>query len=310
MSKNKEENKDYDRNKFIVIISITIVFWAFAFPFIKFGLEELSPINLTIMRLLIACILFIFLLLMKPKDFSKLQKKDIIPIFFLGFLGIIVYHLGLNYGEQYVSASVASLIIAIIPIIVVIFAISFLKEKITFKIVAGITLSLIGVLIISTYGNPTYTLEIRYILGAIAVFIAALVGAGYTVAGKKMLSRYSPLSLTVYAFLLGSLGLIPFISISLFEEVAVLSIRGWIVLLFLGIFPTVIAYILWYVALEMKSASNLGTYLFFIPVLSTIISVILLNEEITWLFVIGGILVIIGLHIVNRREISKNKINN
>jgi len=304
MINDKEKNKDFLKNKFIIIIGITIVFWAFAFPFIKLGLEELSPINLTIMRLFIACILFFLFLLIKPKKFSKLQKKDIVPIFLLGFFGVIVYHLGLNYGEQYVSASVASLIIAIIPVFVVFLAITFLKEKITFKIIIGVVLSLIGVLIISIFGKPENSIEISYISGAITVLISSLVGAGYTVAGKKMLSRYSPFSLTIYAFLFGSLGLIPFVNLTLFEQVAALSIRGWIILLFLGICPTVIAYILWYVALEIKSASKLGTYLFFIPVLSTILSVILLNEKITWLFVIGGALVIFGLYIVNKREIS------
>jgi len=304
MINDKEKNKDFLKNKFIIIIGITIVFWAFAFPFIKLGLEELSPINLTIMRLFIACILFFLFLLIKPKKFSKLQKKDIVPIFLLGFFGVIVYHLGLNYGEQYVSASVASLIIAIIPVFVVFLAITFLKEKITFKIIIGVVLSLIGVLIISIFGKPENSIEISYISGAITVLISSLVGAGYTVAGKKMLSRYSPFSLTIYAFLFGSLGLIPFVNLTLFEQVATLSIRGWIILLFLGICPTVIAYILWYVALEIKSASKLGTYLFFIPVLSTIISVILLNEKITWLFIIGGALVIFGLYIVNKREIS------
>ena len=304
MINDKEKNKDFLKNKFIIIIGITIVFWAFAFPFIKLGLEELSPINLTIMRLFIACILFFLFLLIKPKKFSKLQKKDIVPIFLLGFFGVIVYHLGLNYGEQYVSASVASLIIAIIPVFVVFLALTFLKEKITFKIIIGVVLSLIGVLIISIFGKPENSIEISYISGAITVLISSLVGAGYTVAGKKMLSRYSPFSLTIYAFLFGSLGLIPFVNLTLFEQVATLSIRGWIILLFLGICPTVIAYILWYVALEIKSASKLGTYLFFIPVLSTIISVILLNEKITWLFIIGGALVIFGLYIVNKREIS------
>ena len=304
MINDKEKNKEFLKNKFIIIIGITIVFWAFAFPFIKLGLEELSPINLTIMRLFIACILFFLFLLIKPKKFSKLQKKDIVPIFLLGFFGVIVYHLGLNYGEQYVSASVASLIIAIIPVFVVFLALTFLKEKITFKIIIGVVLSLIGVLIISIFGKPENSIEISYISGAITVLISSLVGAGYTVAGKKMLSRYSPLSLTIYAFLFGSLGLIPFVNLTLFEQVATLSIRGWIILLFLGICPTVIAYILWYVALEIKSASKLGTYLFFIPVLSTILSVILLNEKITWLFVIGGALVIFGLYIVNKREIN------
>ena len=292
----------FAKKYFFIIIGIPIVFWALAFPFIKIGLEELSPVNLTIMRLLVVCIVFLILLIAKPNKFSKIQKKDVIPIFLLGFLGIILYHLGLNYGEQYISASAASVIIATIPIFVVILAAIFLKEKITIKIVLGVILSLVGVVIISTVGRSDALLEVKYISGALAVILAAALGAGYTVAGKKMLQRYSALSLTVYVCLLGSLGLIPFISSSLFEEVAAMSLTGWSVVIFLGVFPTVVGYVLWYVALEIKSASEISVYLYFVPVLSTIISYIFFRDEITWLFVFGGALVILGLHVVNKQS--------
>ena len=292
----------FAKKYFFIIIGMPIVFWALAFPFIKIGLEELSPVNLTIMRLLVVCIVFVSLLLVKPKKFSKLQKRDIIPFFLLGFLGIVVYHLGLNYGEQYISASAASVIIATIPIFVVILAAIFLKEKITLKIVLGVLLSLVGVVVISTVGRSDTLLEVKYISGALAVILAAALGAVYTVAGKKMLQRYSALSLTVYVCLLGSLGLIPFISSSLFEEVVAMSLTGWSVVIFLGVFPTVIGYVLWYVALEIKSASETSVYLYFVPVLSTIISYILFRDEITWLFIFGGALVILGLHVVNKQS--------
>ena len=292
----------FAKKYFFIIIGMPIVFWALAFPFIKIGLEELSPVNLTIMRLLVVCIVFLILLIAKPNKFSKIQKKDVIPIFLLGFLGIVVYHLGLNYGEQYISASAASVIIATIPIFVVILAAIFLKEKITLKIVLGVLLSLVGVVVISTVGRSDTILEVKYISGALAVILAAVVGAGYTVAGKKMLRRYSALSLTAYVCLLGSLGLIPFISSSLFEEVVAMSLTGWSVVIFLGVFPTVIGYVLWYVALEIKSASETSVYLYFVPVLSTIISYILFRDEITWLFIFGGALVILGLHVVNKQS--------
>jgi len=304
MSEKKNKKDSSAKKCFFIIIGIPIVFWALAFPFIKIALEELSPVNLTIMRLLIVCIVFLFLLALKPNKFSKIQKKDIIPIFLLGFLGIIIYHLGLNYGEQYISPSAASVIIATIPIFVVILASIFLKEKITSRIVAGVFLSLLGVVIISTFGKSGFLFEIKYISGALAVLLAAVMGAGYTVVGKKMLQRYSALSLTVYVCLLGTLGLIPFISLSLFEEVAAMSLTGWSVVIFLGVFPTVIGYVLWFVALEIKSASKISVYLYFIPVLSTIISYIIFREEITWLFVFGGTLVIIGLHVVNKQSIK------
>ena len=292
----------FAKKYFFIIIGIPIVLWALAFPFIKIGLEELSPVNLTIMRLLVVCIVFLILLIAKPNKFSKIQKKDVIPLFFMGFLGIVIYHLGLNYGEQYISASAASVIIATIPIFVVILAAICLKEKITLKIVLGVLLSLVGVVVISTVGRSDTLLEVKYISGALAVLLAAVLAAGYTVAGKKMLQRYSALSLTVYVCLLGSLGLIPFISSSLFEEVAAMSLTGWSVVIFLGVFPTVIGYVLWYVALEIKSASETSVYLYFVPVLSTIISYILFRDEITWLFIFGGALVILGLHVVNKQS--------
>jgi drug/metabolite transporter (DMT)-like permease len=295
-------NKIFPERYFFIVIGLPIIFWAFAFPFIKIGLRELSPVNLTIARLFIVCIIFIFFIFIKPKKFQKIQKDDIIPIFLLGFLGVIVYHFGLNYGEQFVSASVASLIIATIPIFIVLMANIFLKEKITFKIAIGIIVSLSGVILISTLGNSEMKIEIQYISGALGVIVAAIVGAGYTVAGKKFLERYSALSLTVYAILFGSIGLIPFLSLSFFKEIYEMSIIGWIAVLFLGIFPTVIGYIFWYIALEIRKASEISVYLYFIPVLSTIISYFWFDERITPFFIIGGFMVITGLFIVNKQE--------
>ena len=295
-------NKSYSEYKFVLIMLIAIVVWAFAFPFIRIGLDELSFINLTIMRFFIVCCILLIFLIMFPKKFSKLQKKDIIPIFILGFFGVIVYHLGLNYGELYVSPGAASLIIATIPIQILILATIFLKEKITYTKLLGIILALLGVLIISIWGTKDVTLEIKYITAAIAIFIAAMVGAFYTILGKKLLARYSGFSLTVYAMLLGSLGLLPLtINGSLISEVSSLSLKGWFAIMFLGIFSTVIGYVIWYIALEKKTASEISIYLYLIPVLSTIISYFLLYEEITAMFILGGILVISGLVIVNMK---------
>jgi len=287
---------------FPFLILLPIIFWAFAFPFIKIGLEELSPINLTIMRLFTVCAIFLLIVVIMPKKFSPLHKKDIIPLFLLGFLGVVIYHLGLNYGELYISASAASLIIATIPVFTVIFATFVLKEKITKKIAIGIPLSLSGVVIISLTGTSADPFEITYISAAVAVLVSALVGAGYTIAGKKLLERYSALSLTVYAFLFGCLGLLPFLSPSLVTEAASLTWRGWGAVLFLAVLPTVVGYVLWYVVLEVKTASEISVFLYFIPVLSTIISYFLFHEPITWLFLFGGAFVILGLIIVNRQH--------
>jgi drug/metabolite transporter (DMT)-like permease len=295
----------FTKKYFPLLILLPIIFWAFAFPFIKIGLEELSPINLTIMRLFTVCAIFLVIIAILPKKFSPIHKKDIIPLFLLGFLGVVIYHLGLNYGELYISPSAASLIIATIPVFTVIFATLVLREKLTKKILIGVPLSLSGVIIISLTGTTADPFEITYISAAVAILVSALVGAGYTIAGKKLLERYSALSLTVYAFLFGCLGLLPFLSPSLVTEAVALSWRGWGAVLFLAVLPTVVGYVLWYVVLEVKTASEISVFLYFIPVLSTIISFFFFNETITGLFLFGGALVILGLVIVNKHSDTK-----
>jgi drug/metabolite transporter (DMT)-like permease len=307
MTSNDDTKKSFAKKYFYLIMLLPIIFWAFAFPFIKIGLKELSPINLTILRLFTTCGVFLVFLVAFPKAFSPIKKKDILPIFLLGFFGLVVYHLGLNYGELYISPSVASLIIATIPVFTVIFATLLLKEKVTKKIAIGIPMSLSGVVIISLTGTSGNPFEVTYLSAALAVLISALVGAGYTIAGKKLLQRYSALSLTVYAFLFGSLGLLPFLSSSLITEATSLSWNGLGAVLFLALFPTVIGYILWYVALEIKTASEISVFLYFIPVLSTIISYFLFQEPVTWLFILGGVIVIAGLIIVNMQKSASEK---
>ena len=305
--KNNKSNSNFSNIKFIAMMTIAIIVWAFAFPFIKIGLEELSFINLTIMRFLIVCIIFLILLFFIPRYFSKLQKKDILPITILGFFGVIVYHFGLNYGEQYISPAIASLIIATIPIQIIIFARILLKEKITLKKFIGIIIALLGVLIISIWGKPEVEFEFEYYFGVIAILIAAIMAALYTIAGKKLLERYNGLSLTVYAMLFGSIGLIPFLSQSLINEVLTMTSRAWSAVIFLGVFSTVIGYVIWYVALKIKSASEISIYLYATPVISTIISYFWFKDNITFMFIIGGFLVLTGLFIVN---IKKNKKSN
>lgn len=299
MDSAQDKQRSFAQRYFYVVILLPIVFWAFAFPFIKIGLEELSPVNLTILRLFVVCGVFLLFLLLAPKKFTPVQRKDIVPLFLLGFLGVVVYHLGLNYGEQYISASAASLIIATIPIFTVIFATILLKEKVTRKIIIGVPMSLSGVVIISLTGTVGDPFAVTYLSAAFAVLVSAFVGAGYTIAGKKLLVRYSALSLTVYAMLFGCLGLLPFLSSSLVTETLALSLRGWGAVLFLALLPTVVGYVLWYVALEVKTASEISVFLYFIPVLSTIISYVLFNEYISVFFALGGMLVIAGLIVVN-----------
>jgi len=295
--------------QFFLMMMLAVVFWALAFSFIQIGLDKLSFINLTIMRFFVVCVSFLILIVLKRNWFSKIYKKDIPSIFLLGFFGVMVYHFGLNYGEQYITAGAASLIIATSPVYIVILAAVFLKEKITFFKFLGIILALFGVIIISILGRQGEKIQIQTAFAAIAVLIAAIFSAFYTIAGKKLLSRYNGLSLTAYAILFGSIILVPLsiFNSSLINEVSNMQFETWFAVIFLGVFSTVIGYGIWYMALEIKTASEISVYLYAIPVLSTIASYLLFKDTITIFFILGGIFVIIGIVLVNMRQ--KNSIN-
>ena len=214
----------------------------------------------------------------------------------------MVYHFGLNYGEQLVSPGAASLIIATIPIQILIFAAIFLKEKLSKIKLLGIIIALIGVIVISIWGKEGETLDIEYIYAALAVFIAALMGAFYTIAGKKLLHRYSAFSLTAYAMLLGSIGLIPLLNGSIVGEINDMSVASLYSIIFLGVFSTVIGYMLWYVALKIKDASEISVYLYCIPIVTILVDLLIFKELISSLFILGGILIISGLLITNLKD--------
>ena len=137
--------------------------------------------------------------------------------------------------------------------------------------------------------------------GQFGILIATIMGAFYTIAGKKLLHKYPAFSLTTYAMLLGSIGLIPFIRMSFFEEIFSMSLVTWFAVIFLGLFSTVIGYSIWYMALEIKSASEVSIYLYCIPIISTITSYILFDDKLTPLFLFGGMLIISGLLIANKK---------
>ncbi len=279
---------------------ISVLFWSLAFIAIKFCLQHFDAINLTIARLFIGCLLF-FVLLLTQKQKTLPTKKEIPQFLLLGLFGLIVYHLGLNYGEQFINANTASLIVATSPLFIAIAAHFQLNERLNIYNILGIIFALFGVIIISLYGQPNATIQINYFLGALAVLLSSLSGAIYTIYGKKLMKKYDPTLLTCYSFLFGSLFLLPLLNTNSLVQFSSIPSSILLALLFLGIFPTFISYLLWYKALKTLKASTMGPTIYLIPLLSTTFSFFFLGEQITAYFVFGGAMIILGILLVNKK---------
>jgi len=147
MSKDSRQEKVSIDFRIIIALIITLIFWASAFAGIRAGLKAYSPGNLVLFRFLTASIVLLFYAMITHMPLP--ERKDLPAIFFLGFLGITVYHLTLTYGELKVTAGSASLLIASGPIFTAILAMFILKEKIKTWGWIGIIISFLGVSLVA-----------------------------------------------------------------------------------------------------------------------------------------------------------------
>jgi len=283
--------------KYLLII-LAVIFWGSSFIATKVALKELSPETIISLRLIIASVFLFITAIVYKKDFSiNLKSHGIIFILAL----IAVFHLMIQVvGLNYTTASNTGWIIGTAPIFMAILAAIFFKEKIGLLKISGIIIAMIGLLLLIGKGNIT-NVDLIKNKGDLLVLASAFTWGVYSMVNKKISLSYPPLMTILYLFMMMAVIIIPFnLNEASVNSVVHLSLNGWVSILFLGLFCSGIGYVIWAYSLRDLESAKVGAFLYFEPIVTVFAAWVLLSESITFLMILSGGIITLGVVLVNK----------
>jgi drug/metabolite transporter (DMT)-like permease len=271
--------------------------WGGMYVVSKVVLEIIPPFSLVTLRLILGGITLVTVLFIR--GFPAISRKQIGQVVGVGFVGYGI-SLSLQFlGTKLSTAANGSLVTSATPAFVLLFAWLLLKERITVRRLMALFLATLGV--IAVIDPRSVQLNPELFLGNLLLIGAAVTWALYSVLVRKVTQNIDVLLFSLVAFLGGLPVVIPAaaweLSMAGMGTITPGVIAG---VLFLGIISTALAMVLWNTAFAFVDASVASLTFFAQPVVGTLLGWFFLKETITPLFLLGGLLIGIGLVISSR----------
>jgi len=276
--------------------------WGGMYVVSKVVLEIIPPFSLVTIRLILGSMTLAIVLFLR--GFPATSRKQTGQVLGVGFVGYGI-SLSLQFlGTKLSTAANGSLVTSATPAFVLLFAWIWLKEKITARRLMALFLATLGV--IAVIDPRSAQLNPDLFLGNLSLIGAAVTWALYSVLVRKVTQNTDVLLFSLIAFIGGLPVVIPAGAWEL-STVGMGTITPGVIagVLFLGIISTALAMVLWNTAFAFVNAGLASLTFFAQPVVGTLLGWLFLREPITPLFLLGGLLIGIGLVISSRRAFSK-----
>ncbi|MFI6492614.1 DMT family transporter [Streptomyces sp. NPDC050564] len=275
--------------------TVTVVLWASAFVSIRSAGAAFSPGALALGRLLAGSVALGAVCLVRREGWPPRTAWRGIAI--SGLLWFGFYMVVLNWGEQQVDAGTAALVVNIGPILIALLGSRLLGDAMPPRLLAGMAVSFAGAVAVglSMSGEGGSS-----ILGVVLCLLAAVGYAAGVVAQKPALGRASALQVTAFGCLVGAVACLPFAG-QLVHEAADAPASATLNMVYLGVFPTALAFTTWAYALARTTASRMGATTYAVPALVVLMSWLFLDEVPGLLTLAGGGLCLAGVAVSRSR---------
>lgn len=279
----------------VAAAAVTVILWASAFVGIRAAAPHFTPGSLALGRLLAGTVVLLTFLVVSRQG---LPSRAAWPgIMISGVVWFGVYNVALNWGEELVDAGTAAMLVNIGPAVMALLAGWLLREGFPPRLLAGMAVSFAGTVVVglSMSGNGHAS-----ILGVVLCLLAAVTYAAGVVAQKPALRHATALQATTFGCLIGAVACLPFAG-QLIDDVARAPWTITLNVVYLGVFPTAIAFTTWAYALARTTAGRMGSTTYVVPAIVVLMSWILLAEIPGWLTLIGGGLCLAGVAVSRSR---------
>jgi drug/metabolite transporter (DMT)-like permease len=279
----------------LAAVGVTLVFWASAFVAIRYLGDDFSPGALSLGRLLVGAVCLGAVAL--PRGLPRPTGRQWLSILAIGVLWFGVYNVALNAGERRVDAGTAAMLIQVSPVLIAVLAAAFLNERFTAYLAGGLALAFAGVGLISLSTTEGSNHDV---LGVALCLLSALVYSISLILQKPLVARLPAIHVTWLACTTGAVVCLPFVG-DLVDQARDAPVSSSLWLVYLGVFPTAIAFTTYAYALRHMSASNLGVTTYLVPPITIVLGLIFLDETPPSMAYVGGALALVGVAVARRK---------